>query len=137
VIKEFLAKLQKGKPIPPPAAPPPLNLAPAPFELPIPYALEEFPRTFLHFIKDDKGTPPQLKAMITTWLEDFDTRLVQYMHQRYGEGVSQVMMMITEGVRTQQAMTAEARDKATETDVLADLEKSLREETGEGSSSSA
>lgn len=122
----------KGKPVNPPAAPPPVNMEPHPFELPVPYALEEMPRTFLHLLKISPEVSPQVKQYITTWLDDFDQRLVAYMHTKYGEGVDQVMDMITRGVMNQQHNAAEANAKATETDVLAHLEAQLKEPDSDG-----
>jgi hypothetical protein len=127
-VNGFFARLQQGKPVPPPAAPPPANMEPTPFELPVPYALEEMPRTFLHLLKISPEVPPQIKSYIDTWLQDFDNRMVEYMHQRYGEGVDQVMDMITRSVMNQQHEHVQSEAKKEEADVLAEFEKQLRGE---------
>lgn len=125
-----ITKLHEGKPVLPPSAPPPINMESTPFELPVPFALEEFPRTFLHLLLVSKDTPEQLKKDIKTWLDDYEERLMTYMHQRYGEGADQVMDMITRSVMQQQHMTAAAKNKAAENDILANLEAQLKEDNG-------
>lgn len=129
-LTKWVNKLHAGKPVEPPTAPPPINMESTPFELPVPYALEEFPRTFLHLLLVAKDTPPQLKQDIQTWLTDYEEKLMTYMHTRYGEGADQVMDMITRSVMQQQHMTATAKNKAAENDILSDLEKSLKEDSG-------
>lgn len=124
-VNAYLVKMQEGKPVQPPTAPPPFNMEPVPFELPVPYALEEMPRTFLHLLKISPDVPDQVKRWIETWLADFDERLVSYMHQRYGEGVDQVMDMITRSVMNQQHEHTKAEAKKEENDVLSELEKQL------------
>lgn len=129
-LAKWVAKLHTGKPVEPPTAPPPNNMESTPFELPVPYALEEFPRTFLHLLLVAKDTPPQLKQDIQTWLTDYEEKLMTYMHTRYGDGADQVMDMITRSVMQQQHMVAAAKNKAAEADILSDLEKSLKEDSG-------
>jgi hypothetical protein len=129
-LAKWVGKLHTGKPVEPPTAPPPINMESTPFELPVPYALEEFPRTFLHLLLVAKDTPPQLKQDIQTWLTDYEEKLMTYMHTRYGDGADQVMDMITRSVMQQQHMTAAAKNKAAENDILSDLEKSLKEDSG-------
>lgn len=129
-LAKWVGKLHTGKPVEPPTAPPPINMESTPFELPVPYALEEFPRTFLHLLLVAKDTPPQLKQDIQTWLTDYEEKLMTYMHTRYGEGADQVMDMITRSVMQQQHMVAAAKNKAAENDILSDLEKQLKEDSG-------
>ena len=140
-LADRIAKLHRGKPVLPPAAPPPINMESTPFELPVPYALEEFPRTFLHLLLVSKETPDLLKKDIQTWLTDYEERLMTYMHQRYGDGVDQVMDMITRSVMQQQHQTAKAQQTAAANDILADLERQMKEgdggEAGDGSVSSS
>jgi hypothetical protein len=137
-VNEFFAKLQQGRPVDPPSAPPPTHMDPVPFELPIPYALEEMPRTFLHLLKISPEVSPQVRSYIDTWLTDFDEKIVSYMHQRYGDGVDQVMDMITRSVMNQQHEQTQEAAKAEENDVLADLEKQLRgDDSGEAGTDTA
>jgi hypothetical protein len=136
-LADQIAKLHKGKPVQPPSAPPPNNMESTPFELPVPYALEEFPRTFLHLLLVSKETPELLKRDIKTWLDDYETKLMDYMHTRYGEGADQVMDMITRSVMQQQHAAAAAQTKAAENDILANLEKSLEADDGEAGAGTA
>ena len=129
-VADLIGKLHKGKPVLPPAAPPPVNMEATPYELPVPYALEEFPRTFLHLLLVSKETPEILKRDIKTWLDDYEQKLMTYMHTRYGEGVDQVMDMITRSVMQQQHAVAAAHNKAAENDVLAHLEQQMKEHDG-------
>lgn len=134
-VAKLVEKLHQGKPVQPPAAPPPLNMEPIPYELPVPYSLEEFPRTFLHLLLVTKETPDLLKRDIKTWLDDYEQKLKSYMEARYGEGVEQVMDMITRAVMQQQHAVAAAHNRAAENDVLANLEEQLKEdESGEAGS---
>lgn len=127
---KLLAGLHRGKPVEPPAAPPPMNMESSPFELPIPYAMEEFPRTFLHLLLVSNETPELLKRDIKTWLDNFEAKLMTYMHSRYGEGVNQVMEMISTSVMQQQQREANMLNKAAEQDILANLEAQLKEDGG-------
>lgn len=128
MIEKFLARLHVGKPVQPPAAPPPLHIEQAPFSLPVPFALEEFPRTFLHLLKTSDQVPAPVKQMITLWLEDFDKRLMDYMHQYYGESVDHIAIQISASVMTQQANYTKTMADNTERDVIEEMEKRLNEE---------
>lgn len=129
-LANLAGKLHRGKPVAPPAAPPPNNMQVTPFELPIPYALEEFPRTFLHLLVESKETPDALKRDIQVWLDDFEQKLLEYMHTRYGDGADQVMDMITKSVMQQQHEQAKAHADAATNDILADLERQMNFDEG-------
>lgn len=138
IVTDLVGKLHRGKPVQPPSAPQPYNMQSTPFELPVPYALEEFPRTFLHLLLVSKETPEILKKDIKTWLDDYEQKLMEYMHTRYGEGADQVMDMITRSVMQQQHQAAKAQQNAAANDILADLERQMKEDSGEeGSDSTA
>lgn len=137
-LNKLVGKLHRGKPVAPPTAPPPNNVQATPFELPVPFALEEFPRTFLHLLLVSKKTPEILKRDIKTWLDDYEQKLMDYMHTRYGDGADQVMDMITRSVMQQQHLQAKQQQNAAANDILADLERQMQEgDTGEDDGSAA
>jgi hypothetical protein len=132
ILTKLLGDLQKGKPVAPPAAPPPLQMESHPFELPVPYALEEMPRTFLHLLKVSPDIPPQIRGAIEVWLQEYDERMLAFLHQKYGQGVDQLADAITRQVMNQMHAHVDNQARAVERDVLDDLEKQLREEGVEG-----
>ena len=136
MVGEYLialaAQMEKGKPVQPPAAPPPqANYQAHPFELFVPYATEEFARTFLHLLKVSPEMPEHLQKMITVWLDDYDTRLIDWLRGHYGPGVDRVADLITRGVMQAQANHAETEAKTAVDNQISDLETQFKDGTDE------
>jgi hypothetical protein len=133
----LLARLnnaQKGKPLPPPAAPPPQdNVRFRPMELYVPYRVAEFPRTFLHMLAKSNDVPPEVRALITEWLNEYDQKLNKYMHDRYGDGVSALTNTITRRVMEDQNNAAQREVNRLTDNTIEALEKQFEQDNGDES----
>jgi hypothetical protein len=137
-LDAIVQKLEKGKPVPAPAAPPPQsNYTAHPFELFIPYATEEFARTFLHLLKVSPEMPPHLQQMIEVWLNDYDERLFDWLRTHYGPGVDRVADVITRQVMVAQQLRADSEAKAAVDNEISDLESQFKTEDGNGNNTQA
>lgn len=139
VVSDWLvslsAKMEAGKPVQPPAAPPPqANYQAHPFELFVPYATEEFARTFIHLLKVSPETPDHLKQMITVWVDEYDQKLFTWLSEHYGPGVERVADVITRQVMTAQHQHADQQAKMAVDSEISDLESQFKSGDDDGTS---
>lgn len=126
---DFANRMEKGKPVQPPSAPPPqANYKAHPFELFVPYATQEFARTFIHLLKVSPETPPHLRQMIEVWVAEYDRQLFAWLEQHYGPGVNRVADVITRQVMTAQQIRADMEAKQAVDSEISDLETQFKEE---------
>lgn len=132
IVRKVLADLQKGKPVPPPAAPPPqANYRMHPYELFVPYSTEEFARTFIHLLKTSPEVPEEIRNMIAVWVEQYDQQLMEWLNKHYGPGVNSVADVITKQVMVTQRMRAESEAKREVDTQISDLEAQFKEPPNE------
>ena len=127
------ARMEKGKPVQPPAAPPPqANYQAHPFELFVPFASQEFARTFIHLLKVSPEIPPHIRLAIETWLEEYDRQIFSWLKAHYGPGVGRVADSITKQVMVAQRTRAESEAKQAVNNEIADLEERFNQEPPDG-----
>lgn len=124
----FAAKMEKGRPVGPPSAPPPQdNYTPQPYELFLPYAIQEYPRTFLHLLKTSPELSEHLRQMVEVWLQSYDQMLYDWLQNAYGPGVGRIADTITRQVMQQQQMQAESEAKRAVDNQISDLETQFKD----------
>lgn len=96
--------------------------------LPIPFAIATSPNSILHLIvhnQDPEICTPKLREMLTTWLEQYDTAMSEYLKSHYGPESIEIADQIIRQVLVAQAryMAMQQHPANGKSDEVSDLEK--------------
>ncbi|ABE67677.1 hypothetical protein Wildcat_72 [Mycobacterium phage Wildcat] len=121
--------MEHGRPVPPPAAPPPgPGFVPQQFSLYVPFWLQENVRITMRMLGQNSQVSPEMREYVNAWLDEYDAQLMEWLKESYGEGVGALADTITRDVFEQQKKAADEGMQAHVDEAIQNLEEQFRDD---------